>query len=414
MKVHIIGGGVVGLCSAWYLRKTGFEVAVVDQADWSDGCSYGNAGMVVPSHIVPLAAPGVIAKGLRWMFDAGSPFYIRPRLDWALARWLWQFYRSCSEEKVRQAMPLLRDFNQWSKDLYREFAEEEGFAFSYEEKGILMLYKTPKAGREEEEAAEKAHALGMRAQKLDASGVRQIETSIRTDVLGAVYYPGDAHLYSNQFMQQLLAALRKMNVSFMPGHKISGFKTQKGKISHLIFTNQAAEAVGEVVLAAGSWSAKILKKLGIKMLMQDGKGYSVTMPSPALRPGIPSILLEAKVALTPMGQDLRAGGTLEISGHKSDVSMPRVEGILKALPQYYPELKVETPPREKIWYGFRPCTPDGLPYIGRSKAFSNLTIATGHAMMGMSMGPASGKLVAEILANRPTSLDIGLLAPERF
>lgn len=414
MKIHIIGGGVVGLCSAWYLRQAGFEVTVIDKGDLSEGCSYGNAGMIVPSHFMPLAAPGVIAQGIRWMFNSKSPFYIKPRLNLELMQWLWQFYRSCTWENVQNAMPILRDFNNLSKELYHNFSQTEGFDFDFEARGLLMLCKNPKILHEEAEVAEQAHILGIEAKPLNSSEVQQLESGIKLDVAGGVFYPGDAHLYSNKFMAQLKTALRNSGVTLLSHKKVNGFITENGKINKILLANNETLDVGHVVLATGSWSAKILKTLGIRLLMQDGKGYSITLQNPDIKPLYPTILVEARVAITPMGEDLRIGGTLEISNLSSKINPSRLAGILESVPKYYPELKPETPPLKEVWHGFRPCTPDGLPYIGRSERFSNLTYATGHAMMGMSLGPATGKLVAEILQNQQPSIPLELFIPERF
>ncbi len=414
MKVHIIGGGVVGLCSAWYLRQAGFDVTVLDKSDLSDGCSYGNAGMIVPSHFVPLAAPGVIAQGMRWMFNPKSPFYIKPRLNLELVQWLWQFYRSCTKENVRNAMPVLRDFNNLSKALYCEFADKEGFNFDFEARGLLMLCKNPKTLQEETEVAEQAHELGLEAKVLNASEVQQLEPGIKLDVEGGVFYPGDAHLYSNKFMMQLKTALRNSGVDLLSQKTVTGFETANGKINKIIVDNNEKINVEYVIIAAGSWSAKALKTLGIRLLMQDGKGYSITLQNPDIKPLYPTILLEARVAITPMGNDLRIGGTLEISNLSPKINRARLAGILESVPKYYPELHPEMPALETVWHGFRPCTPDGLPYIGCSQKFANLTYATGHAMMGMSLGPATGKLIAEILQDQKTSVDIKLFRPERF
>ncbi|HMO38583.1 MAG TPA: FAD-dependent oxidoreductase [Saprospiraceae bacterium] len=414
MNIHIIGGGVAGLCTAWYLRQAGFEVTVLDQGDLMDGCSHGNAGMIVPSHFIPMAAPGVITQGIRWMFNSKSPFYIKPRLNAELLQWLWQFYRSCTPENVREAMPVLRDFNNLSKKLYHNFAQTDGFDFDYEARGLLMLCKNPKTLHEEAEVAEKAHALGLEAKVLNASEVQQLEANIKLDVTGGVFYPGDAHLYSNKFMTQLKTALRNSGVVLLSHKKVNGFETTNGRINKILLANNEQLNVEHVVLAAGSWSAKVLKMLGIRLLMQDGKGYSITLEHPVIKPLYPTILLEARVAITPMGSDLRIGGTLEISNLSTKINPARLAGILESVPQYYPELKPAMPPLDTVWHGFRPCTPDGLPYIGRSEKFANLTYATGHAMMGMSLGPATGKLVTEMIQNQKPSIDVRLFRPERF
>jgi D-amino-acid dehydrogenase len=414
MKIHIIGGGIIGLCSAWYLAKEGNEVVVVDRSDLSDGASHGNAGMVVPSHFMPLATPGVIGKGIRWMFNKKSPFFIKPRLNMELAQWLWQFYRACAPEKVEKAIPSLKHLNAWSRDLYREFDGLPGFDFHFEEKGLLMLYKDPKVGKEEIEVAERAHDLGMEAQVLSAEAVQQLEPGIKLDVAGGVYYPGDAHLYPNTFIHQLVVQLKGSGVKFITGKAIENFRSVKGRIDQLLMSDDSAIDVENVILAAGSWSAKLLKKAGVKILLQDGKGYSVTYDNPGIKPSIPTILTEAKVAVTPMGNDLRVGGTLEISNFSEKTNKFRLQGVLDSMPAYYPELTSEMPKNEKIWYGYRPCTPDGLPYIGKSNKYENLTIATGHAMMGMSMGPGTGKLVSEIVQKKPLSMNVDLFKVGRF
>ncbi len=412
-QIHIIGGGIIGLCSAWYLRQEGFDVTIIDKTDLSDGCSHGNAGMIVPSHFVPLAVPGVISKGIRWMFNPKSPFYIKPRLNADLMQWLWRFYQSCTLEKAEKSMPILLNFNQWSLALYEEFSKNKAFDFGFEKKGLLMLYKDKKAAAEEKEVAEKAHELGLNPQILSQSAVQALEKNIDLDILGGIYYQEDGHLYPNLFIKQLIEALKKQGVSFLLGNAVTGFQTDKNKITAIELSNGQQVKTKKIVLASGSWSAKILKQLGVKILLQDGKGYSITLKNPRIKPSIPTILTEAKVAVTPMGNDLRIGGTLEISQLSPKINAARLAGILESMPKYYPQLKIKTPPLKEVWHGFRPCTPDGLPHIGKAKKYNNLTIATGHAMMGMSLGAATGKLVSEIITDQKTTISTDLFTPER-
>ncbi len=414
MKIHIIGGGVIGLCSAWYLAQEGHEVTVIDKTDLSDGTSHGNAGMVVPSHFVPLATPGVIAKGIRWMFDKRSPFFVKPRFNPELLQWIWQFYRSCTPEKVDRAIPILKELNQRSSDLYREFANNPAFDFDFESKGLLMLFKDKKTANEEMEVAEKAHELGMEARVLSSSQVQELETGVKVDVLGGVYYPEDTHLYPNTFMRQLIKELRGLGVKLETGKSVIDINTSKDRVEKLLLSNGQTIPVEHLVLAGGSWSARLLKKAGVKILLQDGKGYSMTYSSPVSRPLIPTILTEAKVAVTPMGNDLRIGGTLEISNLSKKIDKFRLEGILNSMPRYYPELTLPALDQKSVWQGYRPCTPDGLPYIGKSRKFKNLVVATGHAMMGMSMGPGTGKLVAQIMQDQQLGMEIDLFKVDRF
>lgn len=406
---HIIGGGIAGLCSAWYLREAGFEVTIIDRGDLSDGASHGNAGMVVPSHFVPLASPGVIAQGLRWMLDSKSPFYIRPRLDWDLLRWLWRFYRSANARHAAACAPVLYRFNAWSKELYREFAQLPDFDICFEERGLLMLYRTEAHALGEQQLAREANQLGVRAEVIDRAGLRVLEPDMELDVLGGVYFPADAHLYPNRFIGQLRAALERRGVTFRLRTEITGAAATAGRVSALHTASGESIAVDQVLAASGAWTAQMLAPLGVRLLLQDGKGYSITIDKPAVKPRIPTILTEARVAITPMGEDLRIGGTLELSGLRAGVDGRRLAGIIESVPRYYRNWATPEAALRQVWHGFRPCSPDGMPYIGRAPGFSNLMVATGHGMMGMSLGPATGKLVSQLATGSATGVEMNLM-----
>ncbi len=413
-QIHIIGGGVVGLCSAYFLYKEGVDVTVIDKSDLSDGTSHGNAGMIVPSHFVPLASPGVIAQGIKWMFDSKSPFYIKPRLSIDLAQWMWKFYKSCNSKNVNRAIPVLFEFNAYSKTLYKVFSELPEFSFCFEEKGLLMLYKTAHQEKEEIEMAEKAQAIGLEAELMSTEELSGIEPDINLDVRGGLFFRGDAHLYPNKFMHNLSSYLKACGVEFLTGKEVKNFNVHNGKIEKLLFENDEHLAVENVLISSGSWAGKMFQKLGIRLSLQDGKGYSITIDQPTLKPKIPTILSEAKVAITPMGKDLRIGGTLEISNFSRQINMKRLEGIVENVPRYYPDLKVEMPLAKDVWHGYRPCSPDGMPYIDQSQKYKNLYVATGHGMMGMSLGPATGKMVSEIFLEKETTIPNDLMRLDRF
>lgn len=412
--IHIIGGGVVGLSSAWYLQEAGFQVTLIDRGNFEDSTSTGNAGMIVPSHFVPMSSPGVIQQGIKWMFDSKSPFYVKPRLNLKLAQWLWRFYRSCNNEHVVKSMPILYQFNEWSKELYHNFAQDPKFDFCFERKGLLMLYKTAHQEKEELEMAEKAKQLGVDVETLDAKGLKKLEPEIDLNVLGGVYFPGDAHLYPNMFIQQLYQNLKDQGVQFLTNTEVIDFDYNGSKVNSVQLSSGKIILIDELLVTGGSWTSSLLKRLGIKMLLQDGKGYSYTLQNPILRPRIPTILTESKVAVTPMGEDLRIGGTLELGGMSKKVNKKRLSGILESLPKYYPQMDAKKPRIDKTWIGYRPCTPDGMPYIGRSKSITNLSVATGHGMMGMSMGPATGKLVSELYLGTKTTIDTSMFDLDRF
>ena len=413
-SVHIVGGGIIGLCAAWYLKKTGVSVTVIEKNNSTDGTSFGNAGMIVPSHFVPMASPGVIAQGLKWMLNSKSPFYIKPRMNKDLLQWLWYFYRSANKRHVANSIPVLYELNEQSKGLYKSLATEVGFEFGFKENGLLMLYKTKEQAEEEEILAEKAYKLGVEAEILDSHGLKTLEPEMDLDVLGGLYFPGDAHLYPNQLMNQLVVQLKELGVDFLTHTAIVDFKTKGSRIDSLITEKNELVPVENVLVTSGSWTGIILKKLGVKIHLQDGKGYSITLKDPELRPRVPTILSEAKVAITPMGSDLRIGGTLELSGMSKKINRNRVEGIVESTQAYYKNLKIPFSESTKIWTGYRPCAPDGMPYIGQSHSISNLFVGTGHGMMGLSLGAVTGKLLSEIITHQPPIVSTSPFRLDRF
>jgi D-amino-acid dehydrogenase len=413
MKVGIIGGGIIGLSSAYYLTKSGHQVTIIEQSNLKDGCSFGNAGMIVPSHIIPLAAPGMIAKGIRWMFNSSSPFYVKPRLSGDLIKWGYQFYKNSTKEHVAKSAPALKEISLLSKAMYQQLSKELPFDFGYHERGLLMLYQTKETEHEEAETAAMANKQGIEARMMSAQEVQALEPDVKVNVRGGVYFPGDAHITPQAYVNQMITYLKDQGVNINADTTVSNFLVENGKIKAVI-TDKGDFHFDEVIIATGSWSGIMTSKLGISLPMQAGKGYSFTLPDVVKNVRIPSIFLEARVAVTPMGSTLRFGGTMEITGVDHHISMNRVKGIVEAIPKYYPEMKVNMPMQSDIWYGLRPCSPDGLPYIGRSNKIGNLVLATGHSMMGLSLAPGTGKLVSEIVNREKTSINISLFAPERF
>jgi D-amino-acid dehydrogenase len=404
-SVIIIGGGIIGLCSAYYLAKEGATVTVIDKSDMADGCSYGNAGMIVPSHIIPMAQPGVIHQGIKWMFNAKSPFYIKPALSLDLLSWLIQFYKNSNQDHVNKSMVPLRNLSFFSKELYREFAQSAN-EFGYQEKGLLMLYNSENMGEEEIKTGKVAEELGIEVDFLNQQEVKELEKNIEVNALGAIHYKSDAHLSPNHFIAFLKSELNRMDVKLISNCSLIDFNVSEGKITELL-TNQGNFKADEFVIAAGSWSVEVAKKLGVKVHILPGKGYSFNAENLIVKPTIPTILCEGKVAVTPLGETVRFGGTLEITNNSdTKINIKRLQGIVEKVNQFYPDIKVNLPEKEKVWHGFRPCTPTGLPIIEKSKRIKNLTIATGHAMMGLSLAPASGKLVSELLMGKKTSVDI--------
>lgn len=410
-QVIIIGGGIIGLCSAYYLQKEGHQVTVIDQSNMDAGASYVNAGYLSPSHIVPLSAPGVMKKGLKWMFNPASPLYIKPRLDADFLRWSFAFNKSCNSTHVKKAIPAIKRITLLSQDLYDDIKRDENFTFHYEKKGLLMLCQTDKMLHEEIKTAHLAKSEGLEVSELNLEELKKLEPHVHLQVKGATYYQCDSHTTPQEFMVEMIAHLKAVGVRLSANEKVEDLDVQNGKIISIKTTHHTYKA-DEFVLAAGSWSHLLGKKLGLKLLLQAGKGYRINTTHPT-GIQIPSILAEAKVAVTPMNGFTRFAGTMEIAGINHNINKIRVDAIANAATRFYPNIKLSEEEKKDAACGLRPVSPDGLPYIGKSSKCDNLTIAAGHAMMGWSMGPGTGKLVSEIIAKKKLSMDLQMFNPDR-
>lgn len=415
MQVTIVGGGIIGLSSAFYLQKSGWNVTVIDKGDFTNNCSYGNCGYICPSHFIPLATPGIVKQGLKWMWNSKSPFYVQPRPDRNLISWGWKFIRSATARHVESSGIPLRDIAILSKKEYESWLAIPGFDFAYEQKGLLEIFQTDAGAAHAAHTVERAHQLGLTdTLLLDRDALQALEPHTQINGKGAILFQCDAHCYPNKLMQNLIRHLRQTGVQLVPGEELIKVEKEKGRVSQLITTNRSFKQ-DEVVLATGSWGRETARMLDTRIPLMPGRGYSITLENSPYRVNYPAVLLEGRAAITPMdGNKIRFGGTMEITSHRTPPRINRIQGILDAVKRFYPEFDVPLPPVEKTWYGYRPCSADGLPYLGRIKKYSNVTIATGHSMLGLSLGAGSGRLVSEIVNHQPTSMDIGPFAVERF
>ncbi|WP_347156539.1 NAD(P)/FAD-dependent oxidoreductase [Pontibacter chitinilyticus] len=412
-RVVIIGGGIIGLFTAYYLSEEGFEVTILDKGDLADNCSIGNAGMIVPSHIVPLASPGIIGKGLKWMLSATSPFYIHPRLNWRLMEWCLHFYKAATKKHVAYSIPYLKNLSLLSKSLYLSIAEQHpSVDLGLEQKGLLMLYKTEEAAHEETAFAQLARQSGLEADVLSREEVQQLEPHLEMDVLGGVYFPGDAHLHPAKLNNFLLHHLEEKGVKIMRHTEVLDFSFS-GRAVKAVLTDKGDQPADYVIVCAGSHSGEVARKLQLNLPMLGGKGYSFVAPNvPPIQ--LPAILVEGKVAVTPYGDKVRFGGTMEITEANHRINMNRVKGIQDAVGRYYGSFQCSMPAQQEVWSGLRPCSPDGLPYIGFTERWDNVLFGTGHSMMGISLAPATGKVLAAQLLNRKEPLLIDAFSPDRY
>ncbi len=411
-KVVIIGGGISGICSAYYLLKEGYQVTVIDKSDLTTGASFINAGYLTPSHFIPLAAPGIITQGLKWMFNSSSPFYIKPRADIDFFKWALHFKKSATNKNVEKSIPVLKELNLKSQTLFENMINELDFSFHYEKKGVLMAYATKGCEEEEHEVAERAMKEGLDVSVLNKTELQELEPVLSDKVIGAVHYKCDSHMTPNHFMPKLKTWLEKNGVVFKTNETVTDFSIKNNNITS-VTTENATYKADDFVLASGSWTTELASKLKLNIPVQGGKGYSMDVHRPT-GITIPTILLEAKVAITPMDKFTRFAGTMEFSGNNTFVRKERVEALANAIKSYYTDIEINPDERANATSGLRPVSPDGVPFIGKTSKYNNLTVAAGHAMMGWSLGPITGQLVAELVANKNTSVNVSPLAPERF
>jgi D-amino-acid dehydrogenase len=414
-NVIVVGGGIIGLSSAYYLQQAGYSVTVLERSDFLDNCSYGNCGYVCPSHFIPLAAPGIVSQGLKWMLNAQSPFYVQPRLSRSLIDWGLKFMKSATKQHVERSAIPLRDIALLSQQEYeKNWFTTPAFDVAYEHKGLLEIFQTRAAAEHAHHTVEKANEIGLDATLLNHEELQAKEPHTRINGLGAIFFKCDAHLYPDRLMHSLIAVLRQRGVTLVPDEEVIRFETAGGAVKRVI-TSRHAYTASAVVLATGSWSRELAAQLDTRLPLMPGRGYSVTLEDSPYHVNYPAILVEGRAAITPMdGNKIRFGGTMEVTSTDTPPRYNRVQGILNAVRQFFPEFDVPMPPKEKIWYGYRPCSADGLPYIGRIKRYDNVVIATGHSMLGLSLGAGTGKLVSELIGEQATSIDLRPFAVERF
>ena len=412
--VVVIGGGIVGLSSAYYLQQSGYAVTVIDKDDFSNNCSYGNAGYVCPSHFIPLATPGIVWKGFKWMFNSHSPFYVQPSFNRSLVDWGLKFARSANTQHVADSAIPLRDIALLSQKEYETWATAPGFDFAYAHKGLLEIFQTPPMAEHAKHIVEQAGTLGLEASLLSAAELRQLEPHTKINALGAILFKCDAHLYPNKLMHGLLSRLQQNGVRLVRNSPVTGFEKNGTMVKKVITPHEDFDA-DTVVIATGAWSREVAAMVNTKIPLMPGRGYSVTLENSPYRVNHPAVLAEGRVAITPMdGNNIRFGGTMEVVSTSTPPRYQRVQGILNAVKRFYPEFDVPMPAHDKLWYGYRPCSADGLPYIGKIKSYNNVVVATGHAMLGLSLGAGTGKLVSEIVNEEKSSVDLKPFNVERF
>jgi D-amino-acid dehydrogenase len=411
-KTVIIGGGVVGLFTAFYLQKRGVEVTLIDRGDLTDGCSFGNAGLIVPSHVIPLASPAMLRKGIRNLFRPSSPVTANLMPDPGLIRWYMKFAGASNPDHVQESIPVLRDLSLLSKSLYGQIKQSGELNFPMWHKGLLMLYQSHKTGEELLEEAKIARQAGLDVTELSATGVRELEPQALPKVSGGVHYHSDDHLDPSFLMQSLIAHLESAGVNIIRNNAVTGIRISGNKAVSLE-TEKGLFTFDKLVITAGMWSPQVMQPLKMKIALQPGKGYSFKVKTNSLI-HYPALLSDVNVAVTPLGNGItQFGGGMELGYADTKIRHARVNHIIKAVGEFYPSEKDLQITPEQIWQGHRPCSFDGLPFIGRIKHCPDVFVGTGHSMMGLTLAPATGLLLSELISENKTTLNLHPFRLER-
>ena len=408
-QVAIVGAGIMGFSCAYYLLEEGHQVVVYDKSKIGSGTSYLNSGYVTPSHFTTLANPEVLRSAFKYVLDPSGPLFIKPNLDDHFLKWGMRFVLNANRKNVKNSESTLLNMNLLSKELYNELSRKLNFDFGYSETGLLQTYRTSKVEESEKRLAKRARELGLNVIHLSKKEVDRMQKA-PMNIEGAYWYKDDAHCTPDVFMSNMYQYLKKKGVQFEFDTEINKLEKSQFNVVSLQSMDRNYQA-DQIVLANGSWSGKLLKTIGIPLALQPGKGYSFQIDNTDIK--MPAILTESKVAITPMLGKTRIGGTMEISGFDMKLKKNRVEAIRKAAQSYYPSVDFNVKKCANIQMGFRPLTPDGMPYVGRVNGCSNLIVATGHAMVGWSLGPVTGKIVSEMVSNKKTSIDVSRCDPNR-
>lgn len=406
--VVIVGGGAVGAGCALELARRGAQVTLLERgAELAWECSSGNAGLICPSHSLPIANPDALRFGLRSLGKADAPFALRARP--ALLPWLLRFaLAAASPERAARAARFVRELSLESLALHAGLAAE-GLDTGFERRGILNVYATANgfAGARREAAAHAAE--GLRVEVLERDALLAAEPALREAAAGGLLYPDEAHCDPKRFVLAVGEAARAAGAEIRTRVEVLGLRRTPGGL--VVETTRGTLQPDTLVLAAGVWTSRLARQLGLFVPIEGGKGYHVDVEAGAGDPALPVFLQEARVIATPLPGRLRFSGTLELTGVDASVSRTRVDAVERAARS---ALRTPERPRVDVWRGLRPCTPDGLPVLGRLPEAPDVVLAAGHAMKGISLAPVTGRLVAEIVADGAPARDLSLLAPERF
>lgn len=411
-RVLIVGGGIIGISCAHYLHHAGLQVTVIDRKGIAGACSHANCGYICPSHVLPLTEPGAIKLALKSLFQPQSPFRVKPRFSPALWNWMWQFARRCNHAQMLTAGQHLKAILDSSMAEYRTLIRQEQWDCQWRESGLLYVLRTQR-GLEEFSKTDQllTQQFAVQAQRIRGEELPDFDPAIRSGLAGAFYYGGDAMVRPDALAAQWCQRLSDVGVQFLEDCHLRTIENNGGRTVRVNTTHGPLSA-DYFVFATGAWSPKLSKQLGCVIPIQPGKGYSITMARPDPCPRYPMLFPEHKVGVTPFEDGYRLGSMMEFAGYDTSIPAQRIQQLRTSAEPYL--LSPHTPDVHETWYGWRPMTWDSLPIIGNVPNLHNAFLATGHNMLGVSLAPATGKLIAEMVAGKATHIDAAAYAPARF
>jgi D-amino-acid dehydrogenase len=409
-EVLLVGGGVVGISSAYFLSKMGAHVTVIDSGQMGSGCSYANGGLIVPSHSIPLASPGMVTKGLLSLLSPFRPFSFDLKDIFRMFPWLLSFAYNCRSNKLENNLNAICELATHSKDIYEKICISENLNFDFEKKGMLLLFQKQKSFASALKYSSLLQAQGVVENVLNQQQVKQMEPAV-TKTVGGIFYPNDAHLDPNKYITSMVKLLKK-NVCFKENTQVTGFEYSSTKIS-AVKTTRGNFRADKIVICAGALTKDLFKSLQKKIPLQAAQGHSLVVEKNSYSPTRPLILEDAKITVTPYSRGTRYSGLLNLCSPTKTLSTNKTNRIKKAVNCFLKD-PVYTKNNAELWCGYRPCTPDGVPIISRVSPYPNLFVSTGHAMLGMTLGPMSGKLIAELVLDKLPSMRMSTFSLSRF
>lgn len=410
MRTVIIGGGAVGLMTAYHLAREGTDVVVVDARATGRGAAEVNAGWFCPGESAPVPGPGMIAKSLKWMMRPDSPLYIQPSLDPNFARFMFGMWRACTGAHQREGYIASIALAQGSTGGYEEY-RADGIDFELRTSGLLLAFTTPQNLEHHSANLDVAKRFGLDPEVLIGDDVRVKEPLLTDHVHGGIWFPHEQHLDPGALMQGLRRRLRELGAVIVENAPVTSVQRDGRRVTAITAGDEVIEA-DEFVLSAGAWSGRVGRHFDLSLPIRPGKGYSIDVPPLAL--STCTNLSDAKVAVTPLHGRLRLAGTMEFGKLEEGHNAVRVAAILRAPERYLRGFEAPDPSTLEPRAGLRPMTPDGLPIIGRAPNFENLTLSTGHGMMGITFGPGSATAVADLVLRNRVSRYLEPFSPARF